>query len=398
MSFKEQSKIILKKIFLYDVIFFTLHSYHLLRNNIRRSRNYYNNIFLYFSCSHSIDKTNSVVFFLTNANYALHCFPLMCFLEKSGFNILMIHNYTFIARCVFGIRGIFRLRNLKIIRNPRKYNNVVMYFYDNLHKKSKLQVAAKFYIKDIIYSKNSVKEIHVPYPMHPMVYDKEIYNKTGSYRLAERKMKIFFSGNTHKETYKQYKIHEKYHILDRFEIIDYLRKTFDTEKLHIAVTTDYIDGIFMGESNYSNKITMIDWQWKIEHGKFDLRIENTDWVYFLSRADFFLACPGVKIPFCHNIVEAMSVGAIPLTNYGHLFDPPLTDMVNCISFDKLETLVTKINLILKMKKEEIDTLRSNVIDYYDNILDMERFCNKLISDVKNPDNELVVFSEQFNIS
>jgi hypothetical protein len=321
----------------------------------------------------------------------------MCYLEKSGYNILMIHHYKFIARCVFGIRGIFKLENFKLISKPLKAKNAVMYFYDNMQKKTKVNVASKFLIKDIIYSSNSESEIFVPYPMHPMVYDKEIYTRINSYRSVERKMKIFFSGNTHKETYTQYKIHEKYKMLDRFEIIDYLRKTLSPEKLNIPETTEYIDGIFMGESDYSNNLTMIDWQWKIEHGKFDLRIENIDWVYFLSRADFFLACPGVKIPYCHNIVEAMSVGTIPLTNYGHLFDPPLIDMENCIAFNSYGDLIAKVNMILDMKQPEIDELRNNVISYYDKLLDMGKFSKKLINEFQNEENELVVFSEQFNI-
>ena len=35
----------------------------------------------------------------------------------------------------------------------------------------------------------------------------------------------------------------------------------------------------------------------------------------LAKADFFLACPGVGMPLCHNLIEAIAAGAIPILQY-----------------------------------------------------------------------------------
>ena len=39
------------------------------------------------------------------------------------------------------------------------------------------------------------------------------------------------------------------------------------------------------------------------------------------------------MPMCHNIIESMAVGVIPITNYPEWFDPDLEHMKNCIVFD-----------------------------------------------------------------
>jgi hypothetical protein len=398
MNLKERSRIFFKRIFLYDVIYKTLHTYYVFRRDLIRSRNYNSNMVLYITSVHKIEKSKTALFYLTNPNFALHCFPIMTFYHKNGYFICLAHNYHFISRCVFGVRSIFKLNNFSIVRKRRLAEKFDVCFFDEPAVDKKIKTKTKFCIEnihDISSLPIDANKVFVPYPMHPMVYDIDIYSRIYSYRAVDRKMKIFFSGNTHRETYTQHKIREKYNMLDRFEIIDSLRKRLGPDKLQVAETTEYIDGIFMGKSNYSNKLTMIDWQWKIEFGKFDLRIENIDWVYFLSRADFFLACPGVKIPFCHNIIEAMSVGTIPLTNYGHLFNPPLLDMENCISFSSMDELLVKIDLILEMNPEEIDKIRKNVIAYYDQILDIEKFSKHLMEDAKEVMTELIVFSEQF---
>ncbi|GEM_PF-868724 len=398
MYSKEQSKIFFKRIYIYNIIFSLLHTYHILRLKLIRFINYIKNFILYRSFSHNCINKKSVVFYLTNTANALHCFPIMCYLEKEGYNILLFHNYNFISKSVFGVKGIFRIKNLQIIKKLENNIIVEMYFYDNLENELKFNSLKKFFLKDIENAKKTDSEIDVPYPMHPIIYDNQIYLKTRSYRNVDRKIKILFSGNTHKETYVINKINEHYKMLNRYDIIEHLRTTLPNEIINIVELRDYIDRIFLGEISYENKLIMIDWQWKIKHGKYDLRIDNNDWLYFLSRADFFLACPGVRIPFCHNIVEAMSVGTIPLTNYGHLFNPPLIDMENCISFDTLECLINKVNLVINMNPDEIQRIRKNVIAYYNQILDMEKFCKKIIDEIKDRNTELILFSEHFNIA
>lgn len=58
----------------------------------------------------------------------------------------------------------------------------------------------------------------------------------------------------------------------------------------------------------------------------------------LASADFFLCQPGEIMPQCHNIVEAMAVGTIPLTNYPDWLSPPLVDGREALVFDTFASL------------------------------------------------------------
>jgi len=108
----------------------------------------------------------------------------------------------------------------------------------------------------------------------------------------------------------------------------------------------------------------------------------------LSRCDVFLAPPGVFMPLCHNAVEAMAVGCIPLTNYADWFTPRLMHMRNCIEFTDEDDLVEKAKMVLKMEPERLAAMRANVIDYYDRFLDPDRFLDRLVA---HPARTLTVF-------
>ena len=56
------------------------------------------------------------------------------------------------------------------------------------------------------------------------------------------------------------------------------------------------------------------------------------WLEALAKADFFLACPGVLMPLCHNVIESLVAGAIPILQYGSYLSPRLEDGINCLAF------------------------------------------------------------------
>jgi hypothetical protein len=109
----------------------------------------------------------------------------------------------------------------------------------------------------------------------------------------------------------------------------------------------------------------------------DVRIEPQDWLGTLAMADFFLSPPGIVMPMCHNIIEAMAVGTSPITNYPEWLDPHLTHMENCIVFDERDDLIAQLKGVLEMPLEEIARLRSNVIDYYNTHMRPDTFIRRV---------------------
>jgi hypothetical protein len=204
----------------------------------------------------------------------------------------------------------------------------------------------------------------MPYPMHPLLYGADLESRLEAGRQQKRTMRIFFSGDT--EGYKRNRIHYPTVKLTRSEIIGTI--TEETGDNAICVTdTESHNQILEGE--YIQKFVIVD----NKH----LRIEAGQWLEALSKSDFFLCPPGYVMPMCHNVIEAMSVGTIPVINYPEWLNPSLTDMVNCVAFDDKADLIRKINLILNMDEDKINEMRDRVIQYYRNNLDPAGFINKL---------------------
>ncbi|WP_028377703.1 hypothetical protein [Leeuwenhoekiella sp. MAR_2009_132] len=106
---------------------------------------------------------------------------------------------------------------------------------------------------------------------------------------------------------------------------------------------------------------------------------------FLNKFYFFLAAPGVLMPFSHNIIEAMSVGSIPILqrNYANLFMPALSHRVNCLIFDDLNQLG---NLLLEIEFLELTPIKQmsrNTQNYYNQFLSPSAVVERIKLEYKN---------------
>jgi hypothetical protein len=97
-------------------------------------------------------------------------------------------------------------------------------------------------------------------------------------------------------------------------------------------------------------------------------IAPSQWLATLAKADFFLCPPGIVMPMCHNVIEAMAVGTIPLISYAEWFHPNLEHLSNCIVFDGKDDLVEKMRLALSMPKQQVQAMRAKVVTYYESHL------------------------------
>jgi hypothetical protein len=104
-----------------------------------------------------------------------------------------------------------------------------------------------------------------------------------------------------------------------------------------------------------------------------------EWLYVLGLADFFLCLPGREMPMCHNAVEAMAVGSIPILSYPDWFHPPLEDGKNCIVFCSDDELVPAIRRALAMSEREIRVLRESATKYYETWLTESASARRLLS-------------------
>jgi glycosyltransferase involved in cell wall biosynthesis len=205
-------------------------------------------------------------------------------------------------------------------------------------------------------------EVAFPVFVHPQITTK--VKLPPAYQVGEtRAARIFFGGNTEEGKYDKDVLRQVYHMLTRREMLE----------AAAAVTPAY------------RPLDAASWLASAEFHPFVLcetqrcKIPQERWLEALGKADFFLACPGVGMPLCHNLIEALACGSIPILQYAAYLPQPLEDGVNCLAFQNSADLQEITAKVLTMSPEQIQALRGNVRAYYDEFLAPGRFAEKLFS-------------------
>ena len=197
-------------------------------------------------------------------------------------------------------------------------------------------------------------EIAFPVFVHPQIRVKTELPYTYAV-TAKRPARLFFGGNTEEGKYDKNVIRDVYHMLTRREML--------------AVATSAMSG-----ASIHRPQEVASWLASAEFHPFVLcetqhaMIPQDRWLEALAKADFFLACPGVGMPLCHNLIEALAAGAVPILQYGDYLPQPLEDGVNCLAFRNPAGLQEITAKVLTMSQEQICSLRGNVRAYYDEFL------------------------------
>lgn len=248
-----------------------------------------------------------------------------------------------------------------------------IYLFDRIDKYcAKKKWHKKIQVKLDIFSsyrgiiERNAQPVISPFPMHPLHYDENIISRLEYGRKRKRKMRLFFSGET--KGYKRRWINFPEAKLTRSEILETIEEKIGDEILHVPDTITF-DRLLAGA--YIQNFILPD------NRKF--RVETNSWLETLSLADFFLCAPGYVLPMCHNTVEAMAVGTIPVINYPEWFNPDLVDMETCVTFKSKAELIEKFRYVINMRPEKIAQIRTNVADYYDKHLDPARCVKKIES-------------------
>ncbi|MBD8084321.1 hypothetical protein [Chryseobacterium caseinilyticum] len=228
------------------------------------------------------------------------------------------------------------------------------------------------YFSDYFDKKNNTENsFHVPMSFHPFMYNQEIWDLNVD---TERKRfnAIFCYGNFDSKAYldikkTDFKVIPRTELLKFFQNKDNYLEAFSEEKI-TSKSKEELDRkyVFAIKENYG--IAMNDVR---EH---------------LSYFNFYLCCPGVVMPLCHNVIEAMSVGTIPLIEkeYAQVMYPNLQDRVNAIIFDDLEHLNQILaDKLFNLSEEEISSLKKNVLEYYKKYLTPEGVVKNINNSIHN---------------
>lgn len=269
----------------------------------------------------------------------------------------------------------FELPSVKIGSKPREKRSCI-YITDkesnNLKENWRQTV---FLDMNIFSSKKLANHIQMPFSINPEFYRNGSYKIAIEYRRERRTIKAFFSGNQETSEYDHPIFTDFFNILSRTTLLNTLSTKLPEDRM-LLIEKGNLNQISQNE--YLNKFVLIKWSWTpTKSVNLTSRIQNYDWFSTLAKCDFFVAAPGIRMPMCFNVIEAMSVGCIPILEYAHHFNPKLEHLRNCISFDGEKDLLNKMNLIFEMDESLIKDLRKNVVEYYDEHLAPGKLCDEL---------------------
>lgn len=248
-----------------------------------------------------------------------------------------------------------------------------IYLYDQEDKnwknkkwQKKVQIKFDIFSPYAYSSHQNSAPLMMPYPMHPLQYKENLDHLLLKYRKNEKKLGVFFSGDMkgYTKSFVQYPKQK----LSRTDVVQTIVAQAPGDVLFIQDDSSLAMAF---EQNNHNKCVIVNTE--------KVWVDEKDWLENISRAHFFLCPPGICMPMCHNVIEAMAVGAIPIINYPEWFSPGLKHLHNCIVFDDKEDLVKIIQDVLSMDQEHISNMRKNVIEYYENHLIPAKFISRIES-------------------
>lgn len=195
----------------------------------------------------------------------------------------------------------------------------------------------------------------LPFPMHSSILLAESHRFLDLARTRRRRLRILFAGRS-PFSYRLTSMARSYGVMPRHRVLATVRRHFG-DRCDLSPSRDEA---LVERPPEAPPIALIDARrWTII---------PPCWLDRLGYASFFLCPPGALHPLSHHLVEAMSVGTVPILEYDQLLHPPLQDGVNCLAFRRKEGLLEAIERALAMDETEWEQLHCGAIDYYDHHL------------------------------
>lgn len=349
-----------------------------IRNNFKYLKNLFPSILYYYQITskrQNISDNGEYAFInldnrIMNQSGGRFAFLLCKYFEKAGYKIILKIDFLSIL-LLDPEKKLLLQENYLFVRNIGIEKNSVVIKSKN---KKQRQLSIYYGIKNLQINKY---DYVLPFPVHPVQVEHYNHQKLIGLRKEKRTIKLLFSGTWKLKQYQQSL--EKYNVISRYEALSFIIEKFNNNSnLKLISSKDEFDDVL--NNNRNNEKIIIS----------DAKCTDEDWLRLLSLADFFISPPGYKYPWCHNSIEAMAVGTIPILQYNHLFTPQLMHMENCISYNNLSELEEAITKALSMKNDEIERIRKNVIDYYDQHLSTETVANIIKNLICNSKNHLSI--------
>jgi glycosyltransferase involved in cell wall biosynthesis len=298
------------------------------------------------------------------------------YFAEGGYNVYLHKNINFLTYSWLGKYGrpLYSLKNVKVTGRLPGPTQKMIYAFDAFKKEILEKPWKQLVFVNILKQPSMIlgEKISLPYGMHPLMYQCRQTDKLESLRKNERRLKIFFGGNTVSSHYSNPRLKEWYGQMTRKEGLETLEGI--GSRVKAVKDLDELFAVIKGKE-FLNECRILKTDNKIE-------VATEDWLDILSRCEFFVCFSGTDLPMCHHTVEAMSVGVIPIIAYNDWFTPALEHGKTAIVYSGKEDLVRKIHEVFAMGPEEISRMRQNVIRYYEETFVPRNFVKRFEAQAK----------------
>ena len=295
-----------------------------------------------------------------DGGFGREAFYVLNTFSEGGYNVYFYRPSDFRSYWRLGFLGrlIYRIENLRFVSKLPVDTKNFIYAFDAI-RPDFLKLSWKRLVH-VNIKKSATCTIGNLIPMQfymiPFIYAFGLDKKLVQYRNLKRKYRIFFGGSLNAVYYDSPFFKNKYpHLMTRLEGVRAVRGS-EIDNWFIDNEEDLSK--LINNKTYFNGLIIVEI-------KTSFPIQSKDWLKFLGQSDFFMCFSGTDYPICHNSVEAMAVGSIPILAYADWFWPPLEHGKNAIVYTDKEDMIKKIKLVMNMSQEEIQRLRKGVLEYYD---------------------------------
>jgi len=217
----------------------------------------------------------------------------------------------------------------------------------------------------------------LPFFVHPEIHEsgqvEQFLSKTN--QTAPRPLSLLFAGNAKAPKYDAPVLADKYKVLSRVRALAIAENSLGPELVRRPHSLEKLTP----SQEHRKSLTIATTQ--------DLRIPSHQWIETLALADFYFACPGVEMPLCHNLIESLAAGSIPILQYHQYLHPNLANGVNCLVYKDESSLIETLKLALSMADDEIKSMRQAAQQYYKTYLQPGCFAKQLI-EPKSPNSTI----------
>ena len=221
------------------------------------------------------------------------------------------------------------------------------------------QFSADYFLNYFFEDNVEKNAFHIPMSFHPLMYHKNLWNK--NLRIQKNRINsIFCYGNFDDKAYLEIE-RTGFKVINRRKLYEFFQQQSEFYLIKNQENlTDILSEKPIGKYIFAEKYV------------YPLPMEEVQTT--LSEFRFFLCCPGVVMPLCHNVIEAMSVGTIPIIEreYAQVMYPQLQKGKNAIIFENIDDLKDILDKqLFNISEGDFKIMSDNVLQYYQDFLSPE---------------------------